>query len=56
MADPAMIYQSAIKHLLCYLRSTKNIQIYHKLQTSNLIDYLDTDYERNKSDTKLQTD
>ena len=54
MADPARFHQSAVKHLLRYLRSTKDTQICYGPETPNLIGYSDSDYGGDKSDRKSQ--
>jgi hypothetical protein len=55
MTDPAMFHQSAVKYLLRYLRSTKDIEIRYRPEALNLIGYLDADYGGDKSDRKSQS-
>jgi hypothetical protein len=56
MSDSADYHQSSIKHLIHYLRSTKNIEIRYKPKNPNLIDYTNADYRGDKLDRKFTTD
>jgi hypothetical protein len=53
MSDPAKYYKSAVKHLLQYIRSTKNRCIHYGLTNPDLLSYSDANYTSNKSDRKL---
>ena len=55
MSDPAKFHQTAVKHLLRYLRSTKDMQIRYGPETPNLVGYSDADYGGDKSDRKSQS-
>ena len=55
MSDSADYHQSSIKHLIRYLRSTKNIEIRYKPENLNLISYTDADYGGDKLDRKSIT-
>jgi hypothetical protein len=55
MLDPADYHQSSIKHLIRYLRSTKNIEIRYRPENPNLIGYTDADYGGDKLDRKSTT-
>jgi hypothetical protein len=52
MSNPVKFHQTAVKHLLRYLRLTKDMQIRYKPETPNLVSYSDVDYEEDKSDRK----
>jgi hypothetical protein len=52
ISDLARYYQSAIKHIVRYLKLIKNINLRYKPENPNLIGYLDADYEGDKSNRK----
>jgi hypothetical protein len=52
MSDPATRHEVAAKHLLRYIRSTKDTGIRYDPKNPNLIGYSDADYTSNKADRK----
>jgi hypothetical protein len=52
MSDPAEYHKSAVKHLLRYMRSTKNRCIRYGPTNPDLLGYSDADYASDKSDRK----
>jgi hypothetical protein len=52
MSDPAEYYKSAVKHLLRYMRLTKNRCIRYGLINPDLLSYSNADYASDKSDCK----
>jgi hypothetical protein len=55
MSDPTDYHQSTVKHLIRYLRSTKDMEIRYKPENPNLIGYTDADYGGDKLDRKSTT-
>jgi hypothetical protein len=55
MSDLVRYYQSAIKHIVRYLRLIKDINLRYKPENPNLIGYLDADYGGDKSNRKSTT-
>jgi hypothetical protein len=52
ISNPTTRYKTAAKHLLQYIRSTKNIKIRYGPKDLNLVRYSDTNYTSNKADRK----
>src|SRR5713226_1571591 len=52
MSDPAKYYQTAVKYLMQYLKSIKNLAIRYKPENLFLIDYFNIDYMADKSNRK----
>jgi hypothetical protein len=52
MSDSAEYYKSAVKHLLRYIRLTKNRCICYSLRNPDLLKYSNADYASDKSDRK----
>jgi hypothetical protein len=50
MLDFIDYHQSTVKHFIRYLRSIKDMKIRYKLKNPNLINYINADYEGDKSD------
>jgi hypothetical protein len=55
MSDSIDYHQSTVKHLIRYLRSTKDMEIRYRLENPNLIDYINADYGEDKLDRKSTT-
>jgi hypothetical protein len=52
ISDPATRHKAAAKHLLRYIRSTKDIRIRYGPKDLNLVGYSDADYASDKADRK----
>jgi Reverse transcriptase (RNA-dependent DNA polymerase) len=52
MSDPATRHEAAAKHLLRYIRSTKDTRIRYGPEDPNLVGYSDADYASDKADRK----
>jgi hypothetical protein len=52
ISDPATRHKAAAKHLLRYIRSTKDIRIRYGPKDLNLVGYSDADYASDKVDRK----
>jgi hypothetical protein len=50
MLNPINYHQNTVKHLIRYLRLTKDMEIRYRSENSNLINYINADYEGDKSD------
>jgi hypothetical protein len=55
ISEPIRYHESAVKHLLRYLRSTKDVFIRYGPEDPDLIRYSDADYANDKSDRKSTT-
>jgi hypothetical protein len=50
--EPIKHYKIAVKHLLRYLRLTRNTYIRYSSKNSELVEYSDADYASDKTDRK----